>query len=390
MRRQYRLMRFGLQVFSILTMILITISLVYIVAETIRLRSDLLQPEERLAPKIGRYQGEDLPVPPDMVYEGIFNLHFPHNECEPQTFEIPKFHITAPFCALDDVGDSPTIYVYGESSIILGEEMVFTSYLDDALEDATIINFGVPGIDSMMQKARIRSTIEEFGAPDLAIIYSGHNDYSYARIDMFDHFTGMFNIIPGFVTRGSGRGREEFNFLLHRENLPRIVLMIERMGLIDIDSRKFSGINEGTAEQYNANLESSLEYLQDMEIETIVLTNIVNTDIMPVGDTEKIRDMYHEAGTLTYPKGHLLRREAIDHDLFTFPSRAHTDINDHIRTLDMDGVSIIDLEAELLADGFRFSYENFITSAHLRDRGHARVGQIIAEHLTRGEQDGEE
>ncbi len=71
--------------------------------------------------------------------------------------------------------------------------------------------------------------------------------------------------------------------------------------------------------------------------------------------------------------------KARDSEIFTGDLRAKSGLYDLLRGIKKEGVHVMDLEGELLEEGFPFNYEYFYDIGHMKPELH----EIVAEKLYR-------
>ena len=339
------------------------------------------------------FLNRDVPEIPKQCFEEIVQeLHFENIDCHVDSFEIClQNRGDSPYCyiELDEVtlnSNKSYIFIYGGSSVVDGSPDLFSKQLEILLEkeNVKIINFGLGGADSGTINQRVLSLSQTSIEPDLAIIYSGHNDYTnYYHWSIFNNFFNDFLKYLSYIT---------FTRLHHpvpgRDFRGPFFNLLQNLNIVNFNGDDFSIINERILEHFIKNNEEIQEFLTDRDIPIIYMTTIGNLEAEPYGDID-ITKKYYEDGMDSEDyinRIHYLRK-AMDSELFTYDIRAHSDLNNYILSLsNRTNIYVLDVENKLIEEKFNFGHDDFSDYLHFRASTHNKIANhlynfIIENHL---------
>lgn len=298
------------------------------------------------------------------------------------------------------------VYVFGESSLVIGDGPLFPEVLEQRLNPGaagpfTVFNFGKSGAVSNSVANRVRAAIREL-PPDLVVIYTGHNDYLSGYRSYNDRFAFFVANDPllswwlGLCYRAwlhvpfiaHPHGDHEDPSSIYREGFlrsfmePWLLRELQRFHVVRFKRGTFDELNRSILSTYQRNLEAMLEEARSRGIPVVVSTLIGNLEGPSYGvglDAER----YQDAGFREPDPGRRLAylTRARDADVFSGMPRAKSAMNQYLRSLEREGVLVLDLEGELKTRGFRFGDGDFIDNVHFSTRTHRAVGELIYEFL---------
>ena len=381
-RYQKWLLRF-MKFSSLFAAVILLVILLYLPFEIGRMNTSLNSIDERTLQEAEAIFSRDLDELPKNCFDSIVHkTQFENLECNEELcvnswkddslcyLEIEQY--------LDDYDSF--IFVYGGSSV-----SSFPTKLDSLFseESVKVVNFGMGAIDSNHVKKRVLSLPEINITPDLVVIYSGHNDYTnYYHMSGFNRhfedflgfssfltFTRLHHPVPGRDFRGPF-----FNLLQH-------------FGLIDFDGNEFDIVNDMILDNFISNNEEIQSFLREKNIPMLYITTIGNLEARPYGDID-ITEEYYKKGIHAndYEERIHYLRKAMDSELFTFDIRAHSDLNDYIRSLsDHSDIYVLDLEKRLMNEEFAFGHSEFSDYLHFRHSTDRKIAEILHDTIIRDE-----
>ncbi|MFW6231192.1 MAG: SGNH/GDSL hydrolase family protein [Nanoarchaeota archaeon] len=268
------------------------------------------------------------------------------------------------------------IYVYGASTPVDSGGKTFPQYLDDMNKNWTVYNFGVPGLESNHIKDFINFTLNHRKKPDIVIVYMGHNDFTY-RFPGIETFQIFYKI--GFML--SPR-KEQFgnSYWFERAYKGPLFKLLQETGLISFNDTLIRENTPAIVGRYKQNMDDIMRTLKEKNISTIIMTPISNLELEPYGDIDTATAFYDEAmHEDSYGKRIELLERARDAEIFTRIIRAKSGINEYLRSIDKEGISIFDLENTFKQKNFSFGDQHFRDRVHFRDETH----KMVAEELNR-------
>ncbi len=319
---------------------------------------------------------------------------------EPTTFPPPE-----DLSAADST--HANIYVFGESSVVLTDKLTFSHYLEkdlnEAVPDANVTNFGIPGIDSYSIKKRVSQALQFAPAkPNVLLLYYGHNDYNvaYDNIininydDSFNTFLKIGNSISGgkfnFPDQKYVFNSEKFGELYWyaRFRRPVFLNLAQKAGLFKVDNAMYDGYNEMILERFKKNTEEILLMAKEAGIPVVLVTPIGNLRAKPYGAIEIVDQNYKQGlSAKGYKESHDYLMKARDNEIFTGDIRAKTPLNDYLRSLhNGTSVFVFDLEKDFSEEKFAFDESNFLDYFHFNDKAHQKIARYLAKKIMADEQ----
>lgn len=319
---------------------------------------------------------------------------------EPTTFPPPE-----DLSAADST--HANIYVFGESSVVLTDKFTFSHYLEknlnEAVPDANVTNFGIPGIDSYSVKKRVSQALRFAPAkPKVLLLYYGHNDYNVAYDNIINiGYDDAFNI---FLKIGNSISGGKFNFpdqkyVFNSEKFgelywyarfrrPVFLNLAQKAGLFKVDNARYDGYNEMILERFKKNTEEILMMAKEAGIPVVLVTPIGNLHAKPYGAIEIVDQNYKQGlSAREYKESYDYLMKARDNEIFTGDIRAKTPLNDYLRSLhNGTSVFVFDLEKDFSEEKFAFDESNFLDYFHFNDKAHQKIAGYLAKKIMADQQ----
>ncbi len=311
---------------------------------------------------------------------------------EPTTFPPPE-----DFSEADS--SHANIYVFGESSVVLTDKLTFSHYLgkdlSEAVPDARVTNFGIPGIDSYSIKKRVSQALQFAPAkPKVLILYYGHNDYNVAYDNIINiAYDGSFNTflkIGNYVSGGKFNFPEQ-KFVFNSEKFgelywyarfrrPEFLNLAQKAGLFKVKNDMYDEYNGMILEHFKKNTEEILLMAREAGIPVILVTPIGNLHAKPYGAIEIVDKSYKQGiSARDYKESHDLLMKARDNEVFTGDIRGKTPLNEYLRSLhNGKSVFVFDLERDFTEAKFAFDESNFMDYFHFNDKAHQKIAGYLA------------
>lgn len=292
-----------------------------------------------------------------------------------------------------------TIYVFGGSSVgEPGDKGTFAHYLEELLNESgekkiRVFNFGMNGYDSYSIRNRLATSIYRH-KPDLAIIYSGHNDYidqyfflksDYAFIGgspvlnfcLKVYYFGFYRSLNTLLDSGHFSKYERFlDYLIE----PTVMRFLFETGIVRVGTEMFEKADDVILKYFDKNMRACIEATSSKGVPLLFITPVCNLEAEPSGPCKTVSENYQrgiEAGNYQDRVDNLIK--AKDGDAFSYEIRAKSALNEHLRGLSDGNVFLLDLERELIADEFSFDYNAFQDYIHM----HPATHKIIADRIFR-------
>ncbi|HWR72875.1 MAG TPA: SGNH/GDSL hydrolase family protein [Nitrospirota bacterium] len=318
-------------------------------------------------------------VDPQIVYQDLKDA-LPRRH--PWSFDMPD----------SILGQNPsekTVFVFGESSLILSDGGTFPEYLEKDHKGLRVVNFGVSAIDSLTVRQRVTEALS-LSRPDVIILYYGHNDYNVAyhayllpkyfeRFDLLLRLAYIFHVERNPVARFADYDFYTFARLYR----PRLIRLFQKLGLIRIDQKAYEPVNQLILDQYIRNNEAILSMTSSMHIPVVVITPVGNLHVEPHGDLNTTSLHTRGINTADYAQSIALLKKARDAELLTYDLRAKSPLAQYIRDIRKPNVYVLDLETLLETRRFGFGNEDFVDYFHFNDRSHRLVADIIYDFMVR-------
>lgn len=284
--------------------------------------------------------------------------------------------------------DRKTVYIFGESSLVLSDGRTFPQYLEEDHADLRVVNFGVSGVDSFSVRHRAASALAA-ARPDVIVLYYGHNDYNSA----YQNY-----VLPTFFQQGdaflklryffydpavpTGPFAEGAYYWFARQRRPILFQMLQHLRLVNPDSRAFEPVNQLVLDTFIRNNNALLDLAASLNVPVVMITPVGNLHAEPYGDVDSTTRLYQQGLAATdYEQSWTYLKQAQDSEIFTFDLRAKSPLVNHIRNLRRPNVFVVDLETRLKAMRFGFGHDEFLDYFHFNDRAHRVVATIIYESL---------
>lgn len=258
------------------------------------------------------------------------------------------------------------------------------------------INLGIPGYDSFSVRNRVQGFLLE-QQPEAVLVYSGHNDYSFAFQRLLLSHYGILQGSPfldGLLRTGyrmSRVGREQayryadgLDWLLLRERViePALTGLLGRFGLVRIPGGLIQALEVQVLAAYKRNMHAMLQACQKAGVPLVVLTPVGNLEVPPACGGLSCQRLFREG--LSRPPGAErlgLLRAARDADWSNQDIRAKTSMLDWLRGWEQEGLWVFDLERALEQAGFAFGNADFIDLVHFSPAAHEQVAGLVAAFL---------
>jgi len=281
-----------------------------------------------------------------------------------------------------------TVFVFGESSLVLSDGKTFPDYLGSAHEGLQVVNFGVTGIDSLSVLQRVQEALAA-SVPDIMILYYGHNDYNnayhgYLVPQYFERFNLLLRIPYLFYDKTRPVSAFSFGTFywygeMHR---PRLYQLFEKAKLVDIHSASYAPVNGLILEYFMHHNEAIIRLAASRNVPVVLITPVGNLRAEPYGDLNATTGAYRKGmETADYQQSIAYLKQARDSEIFTYDVRAKSGLVDYIRHFKRSGVYVLDLEKELETKQFGFGYSDFLDYFHFNDRSHRLLADMIYDFL---------
>ena len=290
------------------------------------------------------------------------------------------------------------VFAFGGSSLVIEEDDSFTRGLQRRLSHQTgepfrVVNFGHHGFDSFSVRQRVEESLK-LHKPDLVIIYSGHNDYSYAYWKILNphYYVVQSSAVLEPLLRHTYKGYRALRSLFTDHPLPiyhmlwlanvepMLLRTLQHVGLIKVPKGLFERVDEIVMKHYSKNMHHIIQLTRRHGIPLLLVTPVSNLWYRPVGIAGAAEDLFQQAmAQEDRQRKTLLLQQARDADVFSGMIRAKTPLLDYLRSLEGPGVYLQDLEQELLSAGVALDDKLFSDAIHLSREMH----ELAAQHLAR-------
>lgn len=276
------------------------------------------------------------------------------------------------------------VYVYGGSSVVDNKEFIFSTFLERNLinhfNNVAVVNFGVAGLNSHAVKDRVISTVNELGAPDIVIIYSGHNDYTHGFFHSITFNPTLY--LQGMVDKFPFPLSDKMRNRLTREAGGPLLNFLQSIRVVSFDGSNFKWINDFVLDNYKTNTDEINQFLTEKDVDVIHITTIGNLEAEPYGDIKITRDYYRKGmKSDDYQKRIEYLKKAMDSELFTYEIRTHSDLNDYLRNLKGSNINVLDLENKLIERKFEFGFNDFTDYLHFTKNTHFLIGDLLYQKI---------
>ncbi len=286
------------------------------------------------------------------------------------------------------------IYVFGASSVVIPTpELAFARWLEKRLNGDDegafrVANLGRSGATSGSMLATVRDALA-VRAPDLMILYEGHNDYTYAyRAGVL----AAYGFIEGSPRLDALARRilvplfdldENRYWAMRTEVLdPRIGRWLQRLRLVRIDPALVNHIDTAAQRYFEANFEAMIAEAQSRGIPVLLITPVSNLEFEPFGIGPEASEEYRlgmRSASYAERIAHLQR--ARDLDVFNGSKRAKAGPGNYMRGRKGPGVHVLDLEQRLIEREFSFGWGPFVDAMHMDAETHVLIADYIHSYL---------
>jgi hypothetical protein len=289
------------------------------------------------------------------------------------------------------------IYMFGESSLVYGNNVVFPKAVERRLNESPgagfkVYNFGLGGAASNSVGNRVIESVREF-PPDLIVIYTGHNDYAgvyYNHVQMYASMIEssallyrLFSLYHRWIyTPFASSPPLSHPAYLRFIAEPGLLRLLQNWHVVHLRKEPFERLDGMVLEMYKANIRSIIDAAGARGIPMVLVTLIGNLEADPLGaGREAERHFRSGMSEKDYARrmAHLIR--ARDEDFFSGFVRAKSAMNDYLRSLGGGNLHVLDLEKAMFAREFRFGYGDFHDYVHLKDGTHNIIGDIIVDFI---------
>lgn len=308
--------------------------------------------------------------------EVIRNLQLYLSQKIPETFPLPENMFVRP-----DKGK--TVFVFGESSLVLTDGSTFSEYLTQEHNDLHVVNFGVSGLDSLSVRQRVAQALT-VARPDIIILYYGHNDYNNAYNGfIIPMYFAKFNILLRLSHLFHDRDKP-VGVLLHQEyywysrlTRPLLYRFFVQIGLVDVKSDWFASVNQNILNYFSNNNSVIMVMAESMHVPVVLITPVGNLHAEPFGDTDTTSQYRKGMASANYIQSlrHLIA--AKDSEFLTYDLRAKSELIDYIRNFKRQNVYVLDLQKKLEDLRFGFGYDEFLDYFHFKDSSHKLLADEI-------------
>ena len=250
------------------------------------------------------------------------------------------------------------------------------------------MNLGVNGIDSYSIKQRLRQSLKAAPVkPALVVFYMGHNEFNNAYDSVikkgFPDFAYLLK--PLYVVSPKQQERIIAPMAYRwfsRLKRPALIEALQRAHVVTVRDSLRPQYDQVILRHFEMNLAEMLDGLAAAGIPALIVTPIGNYSARPFGSASAVDDPYrHGMAEPEYQKRMSWLIRAKDNELLTYDIRAKSVLTSSVMALRRKGVAMINLEAECLADGFRFDDSNFLDYFHLKSSGHQMIAQKISARI---------
>ena len=289
------------------------------------------------------------------------------------------------------------IYVFGGSSVVWPVfEKTFAFHLESSLNEeygipAKVFNFGAPGMTSLPLKNCAAVAID-FKKPDLIIIYSGHNDYTFAYRKLIkpNFFSGIVLFLNAAIIEPINKyllhddRPRNYHYLLDRHIEPKMSRLLTRLGILNYTQDVIDEVERIILDGYRKNIEHVLDLANEKDIPVILITPVGNLEERPYGIDDRAEELFISGmGQRDYGKKMDALIKAKNLDSFSIDLRAKSDMLNVIRSLRRPNLYVLDLESELIEYGFGFGYDDYYDIVHFNVGTHELYADFILWFMNR-------
>jgi lysophospholipase L1-like esterase len=222
-------------------------------------------------------------------------------------------------------------------------------------------------------------------APELMILYVGHNDYNYAyRAAVLPAYGFIEGSTPlDFLVRSLlvplFHLDDNLYWAMRSENIdPQINRELQRLGIVRIDADLVDAIDAQAQRHFEKNVETMIAEAKRRGVPVLLITPVSNLECEPFGVGSTALDEYRlgmRSSDYAARITHL--RRARDLDAFNGFKRAKSAVGEYMRRRRGPGVQVLDLEQRLIEQRFEFGYGPFLDQMHLSPEAHSIVADAI-------------
>lgn len=318
-------------------------------------------------------------INPDEIYKDAQQILV---QKTPKSFPLPNKNLKK------DISKK-TVFVFGESSLIISNGRTFPAYLEQEHSNLRVVNFGIIGIESTSIKQRVFEAIS-LNKPDIIILYYGHNDYNnlYQKnivpkyFNKFNFLLKLFYMPYNIIRLGKMLPPLDY-YMFSRTMRPRLFYWFEKLKFMNIDVNKYDRINELCLNKFINNTNQIIMMATAKHIPVILITPIGNLKAEPYGDITTSIYFHKGMTTRAYRQSIEYLKLARDREILSFDIRAKSPLVNFIRNFVFPNVYVLDLEKKLEEMHFDFGYTNFIDYFHFSDESNRLVANIIYDFMAR-------
>jgi lysophospholipase L1-like esterase len=338
---------------------------------------------EPLAKDLELKQGEHYQVQYKDGQAGVFYMETPH------------------FQPLDIKPGERVIYAFGGSSLV---HPIAGSFPEEIQRTAQaeglrwrVFNYGNHGFDSYSLYNRLKVAVAA-RPPNLVLIYSGHNDFTYAY---WNHVLPQLYLVSGapllqalarlgfamgkmLQNREPGAPGPPFEEFKAATLEPAMFRLVNRsMGLFSGRKALFEKVNKLALQAYGKNMAAMLRICREAKVPVLLVTPVFNLHFRPAGADGEAEELFNRGlAAASYEERTKLLVQAKDADVFSGMIRAKSILLDYLRGLHaLPGVSVLQLDKELYSTEQPLDGTQFEDSLHLIEPFHVLVAQHIYKHI---------
>ncbi|MBC8422537.1 hypothetical protein H8E07_00280, partial [bacterium] len=205
------------------------------------------------------------------------------------------------------------MYVFGGSSPLFPEGRNFPLHLQKLARQKklplSVVNFSYYGLNSFDLEKRVRTALA-WRVPDLVLIYSGHNDYSFCY---WNHLLPNFYLVKGapILEFATGAALEIFKLLdvfdddrlTMEEGAVRIALFepallgwAQRYGLLSLSRELFQQVDQKVEAHFQKNLARIISVTEAANVPVVLMTTLSNLHHPPVGIDGDAEEFFEAGG----------------------------------------------------------------------------------------------
>ena len=283
-------------------------------------------------------------------------------------------------------GDSPVdVFAFGGSSLAMGAEE-FEEHLE-AEAGVHLHNYALIGATSGALVQRVGEAFDDAARtgvqPEMLLIYSGHNDYSYPYLDGLYRELGTLNAVRvlwwlRFLESDPSVVGDGFPWF-QRMRTPAMARLGQQLGLVRWESEDFAPHMERSLRHFEENLDQILAIALRHQVPVTLVTPIGNLTWEPFGPVDTVTERFRE-GMAAVNRAERLDAlvAARDGEVLTADMRAKSSLHRALVARRGEGVFVFDLQRRLESTGFSFDDEHFRDYLHFTDAGFSVLAKEIA------------